>query len=85
MDTWVANLPCSSSLGELGWEGCAAEEIPLSSCGLTPPIPAAAPEQSPPPSKSSVRDPDLWGISHLTSCLVHRILCPAPMVYTRGL
>ena len=39
-DTWTANTPCWASLGELGWEGCADEEILLSSCGLTPPPPS---------------------------------------------
>ena len=40
-DTWAANPPCLASLGELGWEGCAHEEILLSSCWLSPLAPAA--------------------------------------------
>ena len=28
-------------MGELGWEGCADEEILLSSCGLSPPTPGS--------------------------------------------
>ena len=47
-DTWAANTPCWASLGELGWEGCANEEIVLSSCGLTPP-PSSSPAKPPPP------------------------------------
>ena len=26
-DTWAANTPCWANLDELGWEGCADEEI----------------------------------------------------------
>ena len=48
-DTWAANTPCWASLGELGWEGCADEEIVLSSCGLNPPTPASP--RSPSPAK----------------------------------
>ena len=46
-DTWVANTPCWASLGELGWEGCADEEIMLSSCGLSPPTPGSPRSSSP--------------------------------------
>ena len=38
-DTWASNTPCCASPGELGWEACADEEILLSSCGLSPPMP----------------------------------------------
>ena len=54
-DTWAANTPCWASLGELGWEGCTDEEVLLSSCGLSPPAPAAPaapPQQSPPPPQT---------------------------------
>ena len=47
--TWAANTPCWASLGELGWEGCADEEIVLSKCGLSPPTPGG--RHSTPPSK----------------------------------
>ena len=47
-DTWAANTPCWASLGELGWEGCANEEILLSSCGLTPSAPQLLPSKAPP-------------------------------------
>ena len=54
-DTWAANTPCCRSLGELGWDGCADEEILLSSCGLSPPTPANPHSTSlakpPPPAK----------------------------------
>ena len=142
--TSAANTPCWASLGELGWEGCADEEILLSSCELRPPSPGSPSLANPPPaekpkppalppqkkihqtqkralvasaspssraagrhrtmhspvergrrrrgsssssnSKSNVRNPPLWrGMSHLTPCLVHRFLCPTPMVSTRGL
>ena len=46
-DTWAANTPCWASLGELGWEGCADEEIVLSSCGLSPPTPGSPRSTSP--------------------------------------
>ena len=53
-DTWAANMPCWASLGQLGWEGCADEEILLSSCGLSPPSPrspriASQAKRPPPP------------------------------------
>ena len=55
-DTWAGNKPCWASLGELGWEGCADEEVPLSSCGLNPPTPAspriASPAKPPPPRET---------------------------------
>ena len=47
-DTWASNTPCWASLCELGWEGCANEEIMVFSCGLTTPEPPAAPPQQPP-------------------------------------
>ena len=57
MDTWAANTPCWASLGELGWEGCADEEILFPNCGLSPPSPRstspAKPTPPPPP-----RNPD---------------------------
>ena len=55
-DTWAANTPCSASLEELGWEGCADEEILLSSCGLSPPTPGSprstSPANPPPPQRN---------------------------------
>ena len=48
-DTWAANTPCWASLGELGWEGCADEEILLSSRGLNRPSPRSASPTKPPP------------------------------------
>ena len=36
-DTWAANTPCLASVGELGWEERADEEILLSSFALSPP------------------------------------------------
>ena len=52
-DTWAANTPCWASLGEFVWEGGANEEILLSSCGLSPPIPGnpCNPKSPPPPPK----------------------------------
>ena len=56
-DTWAANMPCCASLGELGWEGCADEEILLSSCGLSPPTPGSprstSPAKPPPPRRET--------------------------------
>ena len=49
-DTWAAKTPCWASLGELGWEGCADEEILLSTCGLTLP-------SIPPPHRRETRTP----------------------------
>ena len=46
-DTWAANTRCWASMGELGWEGCADEEILLSSCGLNHPNPASPRSASP--------------------------------------
>ena len=53
------NTSCSASLGELGWESCADDEMLLSSCGLSPPNPrspspvkprhAEKPKPTPPP------------------------------------
>ena len=49
-DTWAANTPCWVGLGELGWKGCADEEILLFSCGLSPPPPPEClPSKAPPP------------------------------------
>ena len=48
-DIWMANTPCWASLGELGWKGCANEEILLSFCGLTPAPSARNPSQAKPP------------------------------------
>ena len=48
-DTWAANTPCWASLGELWWEGCADDEILLSSCGLSPATPTRAPNIPPIP------------------------------------
>ena len=52
-DTWAADMPCRASLGELGWEGCADEDILLTNCGLKPPSPRSPPRrnQTPPPPK----------------------------------
>ena len=52
-DIWAANTLCWASLSELGWEGCADEEMLLSSCGLSPPRPGTPRSTSPakqPPS-----------------------------------
>ena len=46
-NTWA---PRWVSLGELGWEGCADEEILLSKCGLNPPSPRSASPAKPPPT-----------------------------------
>ena len=50
-DTWAANTPCWGSLGELGWEGSADEEILLCSCGLSPPRPRSTSPAAPPPAE----------------------------------
>ena len=46
-DTWAANTSCWAALGELGWEGCSDEEIPMSNCGMNPPTPASPRSASP--------------------------------------
>ena len=60
-DTWAGNTPCLASLGELGWEGCADEEILLFSCGLSPPTPGSARSTSPatPPPAEKPKPPYL--------------------------
>ena len=59
-DTWAANTPCWASLGELGWEGCADEEIVLFSCVLSHPslrsLRNASPT-NPPPSPATRETP----------------------------
>ena len=50
-ETSAANAPCMASLDHLGWEGCAVEEILLSTCGLSPPPPPQRlPGKAPPPA-----------------------------------
>ena len=60
---WAANTPCSASPGKLGWEGCADEEILLSSCGLSPPKPPQPPQRlpskAPPPHVEKPKPPAL--------------------------
>ena len=62
-DTLAANTPCWASLGELGWEGCADEEILLSICGLSPPSPrnpcSASLATPPPPPAEKPKPPAL--------------------------
>ena len=54
-NTWA---PCWASLGELGWEGCADEEILLSNCGLNPPLPQQRlPSKAPPPRRRQTQTP----------------------------
>ena len=141
-DFWAANTPCYASLGDLGWEGFADEQMLLSRCGLNAPSPHSAspakphpfpptnpnpppcpppPQthrtQNPPPHKrksfksssSSSRQalpcahgkgvkgkppqeqkrreepPSLEGDGSPDPCLVHKFVCPTPMVSTRGL
>ena len=57
-DTWAANTPCWASLGELGCEGCADEEILLSSCGLSPPNPRSPRSTSPAKPPPRPRNPN---------------------------
>ena len=60
-DTWAATTPCWASPAELGWEGCADEEILLSSPGLSPPTPRSPSHQSPP------RPADVYHVLHSRS------------------
>ena len=52
-ETWAAKTPSWAGLRELGWEGCADEEMLLSSCGSSTPTPdsprRASPAKAPPP------------------------------------
>ena len=57
-DTRAAKMPCWASLGELGWEGCADEEILQSSCGLNPPFPCSASPAMPPPPPPPPTNPN---------------------------
>ena len=59
-DTWAVNTSCWASLGELGLEGGADEEIMLSSCGLSPPTPGSPRSTSlakPPPPRQENQTP----------------------------
>ena len=55
LSTW-GHFTVVEYMGELGWEGCADEEILLSSCGLSPPTPGSprstSPAKPPPPPRN---------------------------------
>ena len=57
METWSANTPRWASLGELGWEGCADEEILLCSCGLNPLLPQQHLPSNQPPAPRNLNPP----------------------------
>ena len=53
LSTW-GHFTVVEYMGELWWEGCADEEILLSSCGLSPPRqpPQHLPSKAPPPPRN---------------------------------
>ena len=62
LSTW-GHFTVVEYMGELGWEGCADEEILLCSCGLSPPTPGSprstSPAKHPPPPAEKPKPPAL--------------------------